>query len=196
VLEDIRPSSSLSGRFSSRNRDHGVERPPAMEWLGPRTVKAFKAAGLMDFDREREPGGERPGGALGSDGLGLGLGPGSTLSKFGFGSGPSGRSASEYTPGTRAHSRMAFSEAGSGGGGAERRGSGSGTLSSSYGLMESPTFTERDTPTTALTSVGSGSASLFGSLGREREKEKEEIRGLKEKHLTETGALLGALSDS
>jgi hypothetical protein len=92
---------------------------------------------------------------------------------------------------------MAFSEAGSGGGGsAERRGSGSGTLSSSYGLMESPTFTERDTLTTAPTSFGSGSAPPFGFLGREREKEKEEIRELKEKHLTETGALLGALSDS
>jgi hypothetical protein len=62
--------------------------------------------------------------------------------------------------------------------------------------MESPTFTvssgsrDRDTPTTAPTSVGS--ASPFGFLGRE----KEEVRELKEKHLTETGALLGALSDS
>lgn len=36
----IRPSSSLSNR------------PPAMEWLGPRTVKAFAAAGLLDGDRD------------------------------------------------------------------------------------------------------------------------------------------------
>ncbi|KAL4070065.1 hypothetical protein V8B97DRAFT_523459 [Scleroderma yunnanense] len=37
----IRPSSSLSNR------------PPVMEWLGPRTVKAFAAAGLLDIDRDR-----------------------------------------------------------------------------------------------------------------------------------------------
>ncbi|KAG6377862.1 hypothetical protein JVT61DRAFT_14643 [Boletus reticuloceps] len=36
----IRPSSSLSNR------------PPVMEWLGPRTVKAFSAAGLLDGDRD------------------------------------------------------------------------------------------------------------------------------------------------
>lgn len=36
----IRPSSSLSNQ------------PPAMEWLGPRTVKAFAAAGLLDGDRD------------------------------------------------------------------------------------------------------------------------------------------------
>lgn len=36
----IRPSSSLSNR------------PPIMEWLGPRTVKAFAAAGLIDGDRD------------------------------------------------------------------------------------------------------------------------------------------------
>lgn len=35
-----RPSSSLSNR------------PPVMEWLGPRTVKAFAAAGLVDGDRD------------------------------------------------------------------------------------------------------------------------------------------------
>jgi len=36
----IRPSSSLSNR------------PPVMEWLGPRTVKAFAAAGLLDGERD------------------------------------------------------------------------------------------------------------------------------------------------
>lgn len=66
--------------------------------------------------------------------------------------------------------------------------------------MESPTFTassgSRDRHTTAPTSIGSASASPFGFFGREKEMEKEEIRELKDKHLTETGALLGALSDS
>ena len=36
----IRPSSSLSNC------------PPVMEWLGPWTVKAFAAAGLLDIDRD------------------------------------------------------------------------------------------------------------------------------------------------
>ena len=39
-VSPIRPSSSLSNR------------PPVMEWLGPRTVKAFAAAGLLDIDRD------------------------------------------------------------------------------------------------------------------------------------------------
>ncbi|KAI5985728.1 hypothetical protein EDD15DRAFT_2554337 [Pisolithus albus] len=39
-VSPIRPSSSLSNR------------PPAMDWLGPRTAKAFAAAGLLDVDRD------------------------------------------------------------------------------------------------------------------------------------------------
>lgn len=39
-ISPIRPSSSMSNG------------PPAMEWLGPRTVKAFAAAGLLDGDRD------------------------------------------------------------------------------------------------------------------------------------------------
>jgi hypothetical protein len=42
----------------------------------------------------------------------------------------------------------------------------------------------------------SGSSFGFLSRDREKEREREEIRDLKEKHATETGALLGALSDS
>jgi hypothetical protein len=66
--------------------------------------------------------------------------------------------------------------------------------------MESPMSTmlsgshDRDTPMMAPTSVGS--ASLFGFFGWEKEREKEEVQELKDKHLTETGALLGVLSDS
>ncbi|KAI6022964.1 hypothetical protein BKA83DRAFT_353874 [Pisolithus microcarpus] len=37
-VSPIRPSSSLSNR------------PPAMDWLGPRTAKAFAAAGLLDME--------------------------------------------------------------------------------------------------------------------------------------------------
>ncbi|KAI6147754.1 hypothetical protein BKA82DRAFT_4143899 [Pisolithus tinctorius] len=39
-VSPIRPSSSLSNH------------PPAMDWLGPRTAKAFAAAGLLDVDRD------------------------------------------------------------------------------------------------------------------------------------------------
>ncbi|KAF9462817.1 hypothetical protein BDZ94DRAFT_1260396 [Collybia nuda] len=175
-VDEGRPSSSLSGRLG---RKAGGDRPPATEWLGPRTVKAFKAAGLMDFERE----GERGGGNL------------SVVGRF-----ASIRSTSEYSP--RTHSRMAFSEAGGsalGGGSASRRGSGT---FSQYGLMESPTFTassgSRDTPRSASTAPTSVSGSSFGFLGRDREKDRDrdEMRELKDKHATETGALLGALSDS
>ena len=86
----------------------------------------------MDFENEREPGRERNDSDTGANALGLGP----ALGKPEFGSGFMGRSTPEYIPGSRAHSRMGFSEAGSGGGG----GAGSGTPSS-YGLMESPTFT-------------------------------------------------------
>jgi hypothetical protein len=71
-FEKLRSSSSLSGRFLSGKMGLGVsadrerERLTAMEWLGPRTVKAFKAAGLMDPDREWELGGDR------NNGTGLG----------------------------------------------------------------------------------------------------------------------------
>ncbi|KAH7909483.1 hypothetical protein BJ138DRAFT_1155144 [Hygrophoropsis aurantiaca] len=60
-------SSSAMDRLGPSNSD----RPPAMEWLGPRTVKAFAAAGLLDesdprtrdngghFDKDRELAKER-----------------------------------------------------------------------------------------------------------------------------------------
>jgi hypothetical protein len=57
---------------------------------------------------DQESGGEKNGNSTAAGGLVFV----STLGKFGFGSGFVGRSTSEYTPGTRAHSRMVFSEAG------------------------------------------------------------------------------------
>ncbi|KAF8812952.1 hypothetical protein BYT27DRAFT_7335330 [Phlegmacium glaucopus] len=180
-----RPGSSLSGYGgggsrsgrgsgaveSSGNESGGGVSGPKMEWLGPRTAKAFRAAGLLDFEREKErEEGSEPAerllrdhsstnsGVLSPSPLGIGN-PGSTLNRF-----ASLRSASEYNPiFGRSHSRLALSEAGTGGSGVPgRRGSGSfsayggtssyagnggnggGGGSSSYGhngLMESPTFT-------------------------------------------------------
>ncbi|KAF5383693.1 hypothetical protein D9615_003625 [Tricholomella constricta] len=197
---ELRPSSSLSGRVG--RRWDGAEggggsvggRAPITEWLGPRTMKAFKAAGLMDFERDQQQYERSPGSVSG-----LSSGPGSgTMGRF-----ASMRSTSEYNP--RAPSRMAFSEAG--GSSISRRGSGSGAgMGMPYGLMESPTFTtssgsrDRDTPRSASTAPTSVSGSSFAFLGRDRERdrdrEREELRELKDKHATETGALLGALSDS
>ncbi|KAF8957216.1 hypothetical protein BDZ97DRAFT_1924825 [Flammula alnicola] len=214
----------------------GVGLGPKMEWLGPRTAKAFRAAGLLDFEREREKDRERDGsdttermmrnrsGSVGGvpspsplgGGAGGGAGTlGSAQNRF-----ASIRSASEYNPTqSRAHSRLAFSEAGGvTSGHAGRRGSGSfsayggsvyggGSPYGYAGLMESPTFTvssssrERDTPKSSTSTAPTSLSESFGYLGRDRtdrdrERDREEIRELKEKHGTEMGALLGALSDS
>ncbi|XP_006464174.1 hypothetical protein AGABI2DRAFT_120951 [Agaricus bisporus var. bisporus H97] len=122
------------------------------------------------------------------------------------------RSASEYNFGavgnsavdlasrqstTRAHSRMAFSESGGGSGHGRRDSATYSTVGP--GLMESPISTvstnvsgsARDTGRSG--STGATSVSQL-SLGNTRER--EELRELKEKHAVETGALLGALSDS
>ncbi|KAG5339464.1 hypothetical protein C0989_004150 [Termitomyces sp. Mn162] len=179
-----RPSSSQSMRMNRRWGGRRAESTangsaPVTEWLGPRTVKAFKAAGLLDFERDQQPPSDRNGPASLSSSVGPNHG------RFG-----STRSTSEYNP--RAPSRLAVSEAG----GSSRRGSVSGT----HGLMESPTFTassgSRDTPRSVSTAPTSVSGSSFAFLGRDRDREREEIRELKDKHASETEALLGALSDS
>ena len=121
---------------SNTNESNTANSGPKMEWLGPRTAKAFRAAGLMDFDHRekerdsREEGNSEStaerllrdrssstsGGVLSPSPLGVGN-PGSTLNRF-----ASLRSASEYNPiYGRSHSRLTLSsETGSG---APRRGS-------------------------------------------------------------------------
>ena len=156
---------------SNMNESSITSSGPRMEWLGPRTAKAFRAAGLMDFDyREKERDGREEGnnesttterllrdrsgstsgGILSPSPLGVGN-PSSTVNRF-----TSLRSASEYNPTYgRSHSRLtSSSEAGSGaprrgsesyynyGGASSHGGGGSGGGGGSYnGLMESPTFT-------------------------------------------------------
>ena len=150
----IRPSSSLSNR------------PPVMEWLGPRTVKAFAAAGLLDGDR---------------DGASMHA---STVSKY-----ASLRCHTEredrFVP-----SRMAFSEAAStsswGRSGSVSRGM--TTPSEGGHTWGSPTFSAPRTTfsgSTALTSISATSSSQQAA-----------IQVMKEKHDLETEALLSALSDS
>ncbi|EDR03142.1 uncharacterized protein LACBIDRAFT_307636 [Laccaria bicolor S238N-H82] len=220
-----RPSSSLSMGRSASSRLGGGGDGPKAEWLGPRTAKAFRAAGLLDFEREREEGSDPSStekafatrdrsGSAATVPSPLGNGGGSVISggRFGslrgtseFGGGNSGGSGSGFG---RSHSRMALSEAG--GGSAGRRGSGTfSAYGAGGGLLESPTFTvssgsrDRDTPRSTTSTAPTSISGSFGYLGRDRgerdrdrEREKEEIRELRDKHQLETGALLGALSDS
>ncbi|KAJ7130068.1 hypothetical protein C8R43DRAFT_670298 [Mycena crocata] len=185
---ESRPGSSMSNR---------------PEWLGPRTAKAFKAAGLLGS----------PDSADGNDSLS----PPTTgrAGRFGFGSsrssatvgrndsrmGPPSSARSDSRMGStagstvgRSDSRMGMtSPAPTGSSSGRRRGSGSGSYFGSTGsqLMESPTLTmsSRDTPRSASTAPTSVSGASWGRDG-------EEIRELKDKHAVETGALLSALSDS
>lgn len=166
-----RPGSSASVHVARGNRrgegedSGGLERTPGggrsgvlgPQWLGPRTAKAFRAAGLLDFDREQEQDRDRSAdfsdattrlrsGSVGGVPSPSPPGPGSV----GTGGGGSlltqnrfapMRSASEYgSAHGRTHSRMAVSEAGvptNGGYHGGRRGSGTfsayGGSASAYG---------------------------------------------------------------
>ncbi|KAJ6574813.1 hypothetical protein B0H19DRAFT_1125871 [Mycena capillaripes] len=163
VDERVSPSSSRPGSSMSN-------RP---EWLGPRTAKAFKAAGLLGSPDSADGGND----SLSPSASGRG--------KFGFGS------VRSSTTGGRSDSRMGVTSPGSSSG--RRRGSGSGSYFGSAGsqVMESPTLTmsSRDTPRSVSTAPTSVSGASWGRDG-------EEIRELKDKHAIETGALLSALSDS
>lgn len=153
-VSPIRPSSSLSNR------------PPATESLGPRTVKAFAAAGLLDADRET----------------------GLTNSSARYApSRASNDREDRYLP-----SRMAFSEVASTSSWG-RSGSISRVMTPSEGGVTwagSPTFscprTTLSGGSTAPTSVSASSSVQHATT----------IQLLKEKHDLETEALLGALSDS
>ncbi|KAF9039891.1 hypothetical protein BJ165DRAFT_1407053 [Panaeolus papilionaceus] len=202
-----RPGSSMSvhgsaGRrgvyngFSSSATDVNDLSPsgpsPKMEWLGPRTAKAFKAAGLLDFEKDREREREREGfdtptesryysrdrsGSVNGVLAPSPLGSGANVSAGGLSRFASMRSASEYNPSTnRAQSRMAFSEVG-GPSGRRESGTFSGYAGSSYGppgLMESPTFTassgsrggDRDTPRSGTSTAPTSVSEHFGYFSR------------------------------
>ncbi|KAI0351114.1 hypothetical protein OH77DRAFT_969571 [Trametes cingulata] len=86
-----RSSSVIEHRVTAPSPSYSASPAPrAMDWLGPRTQKAFAAAGLLDFDKESPGNTSRP------------------ASRFGTTRSSIERERSRYTP-----SRMAFSEAGS-----------------------------------------------------------------------------------
>ena len=173
-----RPRSSLSGRASHGSRavfgpesggsggESSSVSGPKMEWSGAQTAKAFRAAGLLHFEGEKERGreeGSEPtrrlrgrssstSGVLSPSPLGIGN-LASSLNRF-----ASLRSASDNNSMYgRSHSRLTLSEAGTGGSGAPGRrgsesfsacggassygGSGGGSSYGKNGLMESPTYT-------------------------------------------------------
>ncbi|KIL61701.1 hypothetical protein M378DRAFT_166672 [Amanita muscaria Koide BX008] len=226
-----RSHSSLSGRaLTTGSRLHTRQddeddppaplplhqRPPLHDWLGPRSVKALRAAGLLD-DRERERedhqlvlvgrnSRERSGSvatSVMSGGSGKTTGGGSS----GGGRNSQQQSLQQHAFGAlghgRAPSRMAFSD--TGGPSSSRRASGSGTFFSH--LMHSPTLTtstsagsregkERDLHTSRSSSTAPTSVSTPSLVYLRDQRDRDEIQEMKERHATETGALLSALSDS
>lgn len=183
-LAGIRPSLDVGDRprIYTRDRSSSLTEgspydPPAkrpVDWLGPRTAKAFAAAGLLDSERDASPGpsASRPG------------------SRFGFGSSRSERDfRSHYAP-----SRAGFSDVGPSASASWARRSGSISRGSESllgtPLSDSASTTPRTTysaPSTAPTSVSASSAQRMLH---------EELSALQEKHTLETGALLSALADS
>ncbi|KAG6332617.1 hypothetical protein ID866_6470 [Astraeus odoratus] len=143
-VSPIRPSSSLSNR------------PPVMEWLGPRTAKAFAAAGLLDGDR---------------DGMNL-------HGRYGSSRGNNERE-DRFVP-----SRMAFSEAASSSSWG-RRGSISRVMTPSDGGVTwagSPTFSAPRTTfsggSTAPTSISVSSSAQQAALQLMKEKHDLETEAL------------------
>ena len=155
-----RPSSAMSTRR------------PTAEWLGPRTAKAFAAAGLLDHDKTF------------------------TMDAPPHRGAPS-RGTSEFdTRQYSAPSRMAFSESGSAASwGRSRSASRTLTMSDTGGaLTESPTLST--TPRTTFSGHSTAPTSISASSSMTQSTMQTTIQSMKEKHSQETEALLSALSDS
>ncbi|THH15430.1 hypothetical protein EW146_g5038 [Bondarzewia mesenterica] len=189
IGEESRPSLGLDrdSAYASRSRKRSmsvgenlahvshrsvpINGKPATDLIGPRTQKAFAAAGLLDFDREN-------GSVNGS----------SSVSRFGSVRSSSDRDfRSQYAP-----SRLAFSEAGSAS--SWRSGSRNMTFSEAASVRGGPldgfTGTPRTTfsmGSTAATSVSGASSPQYGHLS---------LQSMHDKHAMETGVLLSALADS
>jgi hypothetical protein len=174
---DDRPR--IYGRARSSSLTEGTPyEPPSkrpVDWLGPRTAKAFAAAGLLDGDRDTTTGpGSRPG------------------SRFGFGTTRSERDfRSQYAP-----SRAGFSDFGSSVSRSHRSGSVSHTVASSEAIsvLGTPLSDSMSGPRTTFSSVSTAPTSLSSSSVQRHLQ--EELSSLQEKHSLETGALLSALADS
>lgn len=157
-----RPSSAMSARR------------PAAEWLGPRTAKAFAAAGLLDHEKANRNN--------------------ASLSRYGSVKGqPEPDPRSQYN----APSRMAYSEASgsSASWGRSRSASRTLTMSDAGGaLADSPTFST--TPRTTFSGGSTAPTSVSASSSMTQTSFNMAIQTMRDKHGAETDALLSALSDS
>lgn len=173
--ESTRPQSRLGdSRERSSSLTESTPYHPALvrptDWLGPRTAKAFAAAGLLDLDKEGSlPSVSRPGSR--------------------FGSARSERDMrSQYAP-----SRMAFSEAGSRASWGRRSGSISRTVASSEIITSESA--SASTPRTAFSAASTAPTSLSAASTTQKHLQTE-LQLLQDRHALETGALLNALADS
>ncbi|KAG1835779.1 hypothetical protein F4604DRAFT_754419 [Suillus subluteus] len=199
--------------------------PPTMEWLGPRTVKAFAAAGLFDGEREEAGAGferEKAGSTRVNRFEPDRAGASSVLSRFdregatsvmsrldrdretslGFYDRDRDYSTINRYASLRDHapSRAAFSEAASTSSFGTR--SACTTGNAGAGWSPSPTFSSAArtafSGSTAPTSVSSGVGSGIGAGAGVGVGNGigADVRTLQEKHCLETSALLNALADS
>ncbi|KAI8992730.1 hypothetical protein BD414DRAFT_283691 [Trametes punicea] len=142
--------------------------PRPTDWLGPRTQKAFAAAGLLDLDKDSPGSASRP------------------ASRFGTTRSSIERERSRYTP-----SRMAFSEAGS----SSSWGARSISRATGYGDITAGLSSETmSTPRTTLSSASTAPTSISASSSLQHLQ--SELQQLQDRHALETGALLNALADS
>jgi len=144
-----------------------------MEWLGPRTAKAFAAAGLLDHDPNNSPG-----------------------SRFG-----SVRSLGDRDQRALAPSRIAMSEAGSVAS-SWRSGSVSRAMTHSEATGHDSASTSTGAPRTTRSAESTAPTSISLSRPQSRTPSPQHknyqaaIQAMQEKHATETGTLLAALADA
>lgn len=177
-LNGVRPSLDALGdrpRLYTRTRSSSLDEgspydPPTkrpIDWLGPRTAKAFAAAGLLEGEHEvGAPSASRPGSR--------------------FGTSRSERDIrSQYAP-----SRAGFSDLGSSSSWGRR----SGSISrNSESVLGTPLSDSASTPRTTFSASTAPTSVSSSSMHRHLQ---DELNSLQEKHALETGALLNALADS
>ena len=140
----------------------------ATEWLGPRTAKAFAAAGLLDRDRDRDLS--------------------NSASRFG-----SVRSLGDRDQRVLAPSRLALSEAGSV---ASSWRSGSVSRAMTHSDMTTSTSTGAPRTTRSAESTAPTSISKSRTPSPQHKSHQAALQAMQEKHATETGTLLAALADA
>ncbi|KAI0632597.1 hypothetical protein C8Q77DRAFT_828560 [Trametes polyzona] len=163
-----RSSSVIEPRVTAASPLSPHPGPRGTDWLGPRTQKAFAAAGLLDFDKDSPGSASRP------------------ASRFGTTRSSTDRERSRYTP-----SRMAFSEAGSSSSWGAR------SLSRATGYAEmvgGPSSESMSTPRTTFSGASTAPTSI--STSSSVQYLQTELQQMQERHNVETGALLNALADS